>query len=405
MIKIAIIAFPGNNCEVESMRSIKAAGMEPVYFRWNDDTAKLADVSGYFMIGGFSYEDRGRAGMVAGRDPIFTFLKKEAAKGKPIIGSCNGAQVLVESGLIPNAKGLQMSLARNVKDGEAVGFLSEWVWITPTCPQESCCTANWDGAMHLPIAHGEGRFTSNDETLWQTLLNNNQIAFTYCDEEGNPVSAEQNPNGSEMAAAGICNPEGNVVALMPHPERTPNGDPYFASLKQWIESHPARDNVDVSNPPAATTVDVPTRKPKNVEIFIDTKIVNNEERTVEQAAKRMVEGITVKQLKYLSVAKGDEHAVLSNLMRFNPNKEIAYIRRGDAFTLWNADTKQEEPAESLLNGSINLLRRDNPDTGALGKNSESGVCYVVSGVSKQEVCQSNLLEVFGNPHSSTIESL
>lgn len=404
--RIAIISFPGNNCEVESVRSVKAAGMEPVYFRWNDDVSTLTDVDGYFLVGGFSYEDRGRAGMVAGRDPLFDFLKVEAAKGKPVIGNCNGAQVLVESGLIPNAEGLQMSLTKNVKDGAATGFLNEWIWMTPTCPQDSCCTANWDGAMHIPIAHGEGRFTTKDKALWQKLLDNNQVAFSYCDEHANPAPTDDyNPNGSEFAAAGICNPEGNVVALMPHPERTPNGDAYFISLKQWIESHPIQSSAKETVNVAPKHVDVPTRQPKEVEIFIDTKITNNEERTVEQAARRLVDGIMVKQLKYLSVTKGDEQAVLGNLMRFNPNKETAYLRRGDTFARWDADSKQEEACDSVLDGTVNLLRRDEPDTGALGPKSESGVCYVVSGAKKDDVCMSNVLEVFGNPHSSVIESL
>ena len=387
------------------MRAVKAADMEPVYFRWNDDVSNLSKVDGYFLVGGFSYEDRGRAGMVAGRDPLFDFLRQEAAKGKPIIGNCNGAQVLVESGLIPNAQGLQMSLARNVKDGAATGFLNEWVWITPTCPQGHCCTANWNGAMHIPIAHGEGRFTTNDKQLWQQLIENNQVAFTYCDADGNPVDAAHNPNGSEFAAAGICNPEGNVVALMPHPERTQNGDLYFISLREWIESHSIDDSARPASSKEPTAVNVPTRTAKDVEIFIDTKITNNEERTVEQAARRYVNNIVVKQLKYLSVPKGDEQKVLGNLMRFNPNKETAYIRRGGVFAQWDTDTKQEVACDSILNGTVNLLRRDDPDTGKLGPKSESGVCYVVSGADNDSILLSNVLEVFGNPHSSSIEAL
>lgn len=406
MITIAVISFPGNNCEVESMRSIKQAGMKPLYFRWNDDTTRLKDVDGYFLPGGFSYEDRGRAGMVAGRDPIFDFLKQEAAKGKPIIGNCNGAQVLVESGLIPNATGLQMSLARNVSGGKATGFLAEWIFITPTCQQDRCCTSDWEGVMHIPIAHGEGRFTTKNKALWDELLENNQVVFSYCDPEGNPSESEVfTPNGSEMSAAGICNQEGNVVALMPHPERTPNGIAYFESLKRWIESHPPKEAHLPISQSTNQPVDLARRKPKDVELFIDTIITNNEERTVEQAAKRFADTITIKQLKYLSVPKGKEGDVLSNLTRFNPNKEIAYLRRGTSFTKWDADAKQEVAVDPVLKAGTTLLRRDNPDTGSLGKGSESGVCYVCSGVSPEELSSSLLLEVFGNPHASSIELL
>ncbi|KKW40802.1 MAG: Phosphoribosylformylglycinamidine synthase I [Candidatus Peregrinibacteria bacterium GW2011_GWA2_54_9] len=235
--KIAVLSFPGNNCEVESIRAVRRAGMDALYFRWNDDTEKLKDVDGYFIPGGFSYEDRGRAGMVAARDPLMDFIRSEAKEGKPVIGNCNGAQILVESGLIPLGEQLQMCLARNVVGGEAVGFLNEWVFITPTCARNRCVTSDWEGVMTLPIAHGEGRFVTKDSGLIDELRKNDQIAFSYCDAQGNvsedPVTT---PNGSAFAIAGICNPAGNVVALMPHPERTEGGSPYFVSLKRWVQN-------------------------------------------------------------------------------------------------------------------------------------------------------------------------
>ncbi|MEK7122568.1 MAG: phosphoribosylformylglycinamidine synthase I, partial [Patescibacteria group bacterium] len=236
--RIAVISFPGNNCEVESLRALKQAGMEAMFFRWNEDRSKLKDVDGYFIPGGFSYEDRGRSGMVAARDPLMEFIGQEAENGKVVIGNCNGAQILIESGLVPIGKHLDMSLARNVVAGAAVGFLSEWVWITPACKVDRCVTSGWSGTMHLPIAHGEGRFTTRDKDLLEELKKNDQIAFRYCDEEG---KASEDPmitlNGAVYAIAGICNPAGNVVALMPHPERTPNGTPYFAAMKKWIKKN------------------------------------------------------------------------------------------------------------------------------------------------------------------------
>ena len=147
--KIAVLSFPGNNCEVESIRAVRRAGMVPVFFRWNDDTEKLKNVDGYFIPGGFSYEDRGRAGMVAARDPLMDFIRSEAKEGKPVIGNCNGAQILVESGLIPLGDQLQMCLARNVVDGEAVGFLNEGIFIIPTCARNRCATSDWEGVMTL----------------------------------------------------------------------------------------------------------------------------------------------------------------------------------------------------------------------------------------------------------------
>ena len=405
--KIAIVSFPGNNCEVESIRAIKNADMEPIFFRWNDDIAKLADIDGYFIPGGFSYEDRGRAGMVAARDPLLTHIKAEAGRGKVVIGNCNGAQILIESGLIPHADELEMSLAHNVSDGEATGFINEWVWITPSCAQDRCCTSNWEGAMHMPIAHGEGRFTTKDPSLMEKLQSNNQIAFQYCDELGF-VSEDSSvtPNGSTLAIAGICNPEGNVVALMPHPERTPLGDAYFKSVKNWIESHPATKESGVVKNNNSQSITLPERKAEGEELFIDTVIVNNEERTVEQAAKALVSDITVKQLRYIKLSGASLDSVLGKISIFNPIKETAYIRRGSVFTKWNADTKTEDEHGSVLDG-IAILRRDDPDTGAaeIGKGTQTGICYVCTGATNDEVQKTDVMSIFGNPHASTLELL
>jgi len=406
--KIAVLSFPGNNCEVESLRAIERCGMEAVFFKWNDSREKLQDVAGYFIPGGFSYEDRGRAGMVAARDPLLSFIAEEAEKGKVVIGNCNGAQVLVESGLIPLDKGLKMSLARNVVEESAVGFINEWVWITTTCARDRCATSDWDGVMQLPIAHGEGRFTTKDPSVISELKKNDQLAFSYCDAEGNVSDdAPICPNGSFFGAAGICNKAGNVIAIMPHPERTTDGDPYFISMRKWIEQ---RGNVKVQKEEYG--VDEPfmvgERQPRPMEIFIDTIIVNNEERTVEQAARRIIPNLTLKQFKYFSLDTNDPQKVLSQLSLFNSNKEIAYIRRGDSVSRWDPDDKKEiSVSESPLKQGVTLIRRDEPDTGAvaLGSGGETGVCYVCKDVGEEDLKNRNLLEIFANPHASTLERM
>lgn len=411
MVRIAVLSFPGNNCEVESLRAVKQAGMEAVFFKWNDSREKLQDIDGYFIPGGFSYEDRGRAGMVAARDPLLQFLHEEATHGKVIIGNCNGAQVLVESGLIPLDRGLTMSLARNAIGSEAVGFLNEWVWITPTCKSDRCATSDWKGVMHLPIAHGEGRFTTKDKDVWKTLKRSDQMAFSYCDA-GGKVSDDPmtTPNGSTYAIAGICNPAGNVVALMPHPERTENGRPYFESMKRWIEgrsSHPSPPT-PLPSGEGRTSWHVPVRSPRETEIFVGTIITNNEERTVEQAVRRIVPGLSLTQLKYLSPGKASAESILAHLAHFNPNKETAVVRKDGKFFRWEIDGKRLSPLpHSPLEGAVSLLRRDEPDTGAaaLGEGSQTGVCYICRGVSEKEMAEREVLEVFCNPHASTLERL
>ncbi|MDD3896764.1 MAG: phosphoribosylformylglycinamidine synthase I [Candidatus Peribacteraceae bacterium] len=404
---VAILSFPGNNCETESIRAVKRAGMQPLFFRWNDDTAKLKTADAYFIPGGFSYEDRGRSGMVAARDPVLNVIREEAMAGKPVIGICNGAQVLVESGLIPLNSELRMSLARNVVQGVAPGFLNEWVWIKRTCAADRCATSNWDEVMHLPMAHGEGRFVTEDKDVIKELKKNDQIAFSYCDVDGN-VSEDPivTPNGSMYAIAGICNPQGNIVALMPHPERSPEGGRYFTSLKAWIES--GRKHPFTAAPESDAAVEVPAHETRNpLEIFIDTKIVNNEERTVEQAAKRLVQSLTLKQMRYMSVPAAEPGKILSHIALFNSNKEIAYLRRNGKFSQWNAGEKREEPVEPLFTDAVALLRRDVPDTGAagLGKGSESGICYVCRNVEKEALLKRSVLEIFANPHASRLTML
>jgi phosphoribosylformylglycinamidine synthase subunit PurQ / glutaminase len=397
MVRIAVVSFPGNNCEVESIRALKRVGIEPLFFRWNDDRAKLQGVDGYVIPGGFSYEDRGRAGMIAARDPLLDFIGREASDGKVVIGNCNGAQILVESGLIPLGTELRMSLAKNVVDTCAMGFLNEWVWVKPTCAKNRCATSNWTTPIHMPIAHGEGRFTTKDRDLLTALKCNDQLAFSYCSEDGN-VSEDPfvTPNGSTWAIAGICNPAGNVVALMPHPERTVRGDPYFVSVKKWIERY-SKFPVPSSQLIHRKTMDLLQAQAQEVEIFIDTIITNNEERTVEKVARSIVPSLQLKQLRYL-IPSSDPKQVLGKISVFNPNKEIAYIRRGKEIFRWNANEKNEEQINQHPLRKTMLLRIDEPDT-------QKGICYVCEHISNDDLHNASLLQVFSNSHASTLTRL
>ena len=416
---IAVPSFPGSNGEVDNIRVLKRCGFECFIFRWNDSLEKLKDVDGYFFGAGFSYEDRGRSGMVAARDPLFRFMAEEAAKGKVIVGNCNGAQVLIESGLIPLGDGLRMCLARNaIRGGDgswhAPGFLNEWVWITPVCKPDRCATSNWSGAIHIPIAHGEGRFITRDPDFIAELKKDDQIAFAYCDQSGN-ISADPpiTPNGSTMGIAGICNKEGNVVGMMPHPERTLLGDPYFLSIRQWIESRPVRDSsrgnraVLPTRDGSRISASVPRRESMPVEIYIDTIITNNEERTVEQAARRIEPSVRLKQYRFVGLKEDRSRELLSSLSFFNPHKEIAYVRTGGQFMSWDSDAHVLKPTNHHVLCGLSLLRRDEPDTGAagLGSGAETGICYDCREVEEERLFKPDVCAVFCNPHSSSLEQL
>jgi phosphoribosylformylglycinamidine synthase len=332
------------------------------------------------------------------------FIGQEAEQGKVVIGNCNGAQILIESGLVPLGGALDMSLARNIAREKLAGFLSEWVWITPACKQDRCATSDWKGAMHVPIAHGEGRFTTRDKDLLKELIANDQIAFRYCDEQG--ITSDDpavTPNGAVYAIAGLCNPAGNVVALMPHPERTPLGKPYFASIKKWIETR-AGMKQETRNKERAKSQNISSVLPAvqsiSIELFIDTIITNNEERTVEAAARRVVPDIRVKQLKYVPL-QTEPSEYLRHIAHFNPNKEVAYILRGKVLSRWNSHTKSEEQSSSNVLSGMSLLRRDQP----FDRAGDSGICYVLNGIDEQKMCSKDLLEIFANPHASTLERI
>lgn len=406
----AIPSFPGSNGEVDNVRTLKRCGFDCFVFRWNDSLEKLRDVDGYFFGAGFSYEDRGRSGMVAARDPLFDFIRTEAAAGKVVIGNCNGAQVLVESGLIPLGDDLRMCLAHNAikekNQWKSPGFLNQWVWVTRSCKRDRCATSDWEGAMHIPIAHGEGRFVTHDPDVIKELRNNDQIAFQYSDALGKTSpDAPITPNGSSFGIAGICNKEGNVVALMPHPERTERGDAYFLSIHSWMKRHARTPSVVASAQP--TDVVLQERPQMPVEVFIDTIITNNEERTVEQAARRLVPTLQLRQFRYTSLVKDDTKSLLSSLSFFNPHKEVAYVRVAGEFFQWNADRKKSEKLTKPLLTGISLLRRNNPDTSAaaLGEGVQTGICYDCRDVPKDQLLRSNVCHVFGNPHASSIELL
>jgi phosphoribosylformylglycinamidine synthase len=218
--RVAIVQFPGVNCEAESARALARAGMEPEVFRWTRPAHELGAFDAFVLPGGFAWQDRLRAGALAAKDPLVEALAEQAERGRPVLGICNGAQVLVEAGLVPGGAGVELALARN-RMPDRDGYQSRWV----TCRvEESPCVftrALVPGTLlPLPVAHGEGRYTSATPGFLDELCVRGQVPLRYASAAGEPASEfPDNPNGSEAAAAAVCNPRGNVLALMPHPER------------------------------------------------------------------------------------------------------------------------------------------------------------------------------------------
>ncbi|MDP6418075.1 MAG: phosphoribosylformylglycinamidine synthase I [Candidatus Krumholzibacteria bacterium] len=215
-----VLQFPGVNCEYESARALEDAGASASILRWNEDPSLLAGFDLFLLPGGFSYQDRIRAGVVAAKEPVLEALAEEAEKGKPILGICNGAQVLVEAGFIPGLRSgeVDLALAPNRMVGRE-GYFSDWSTLEVSSASPSWLSPLQGELLPIPFAHGEGRFTSRRKGLFEELEKKGQIALRYRSADGGEASWPDNPNGSLQDAAGICNPRGNVLAMMPHPER------------------------------------------------------------------------------------------------------------------------------------------------------------------------------------------
>ncbi|MFH1134017.1 MAG: phosphoribosylformylglycinamidine synthase I [Nanoarchaeota archaeon] len=220
-MKVAVIQFPGTNCERETAYALQQCGVPADILRWNQ-AERLDRYDGVVLPGGWSYEDRIRAGVIASKDPLMQTVKEQARLGKPVLGICNGAQILVESGIIPGLQdNVQMALAPN-SNPFVQGYYCTWVWIK-AMTRKTAFTSRVESKIPIVIAHAEGRFVSAEHGLMERLARQGQLVFQYCDEQGKEDGFPTNPNGAMLSAAGIGNKEGNVLAMMPHPERSTFG--------------------------------------------------------------------------------------------------------------------------------------------------------------------------------------
>ena len=197
-MKVGVIVFPGSNCDRDMHHVLTDVFNLNAEFYWHEKNLP-SDIDAVVLPGGFSYGDRLRAGVIAAHSPIISDVKKLSEKGIPILGVCNGFQILVESGLLPGV------LLKN----ESLNFMCEWTnLIVNNNKTPFTNKLELNQKIPIPIANGEGRYFVDDETLSQ-LKKNNQIVFSY----------ENKVNGSVSQIAGVCNADGNVVGMMPHPER------------------------------------------------------------------------------------------------------------------------------------------------------------------------------------------
>jgi phosphoribosylformylglycinamidine synthase I len=232
-MKFGIVVFPGSNCDEDAFHAAKNVFKQQAEYLWHKDS-DLKGVDVVILPGGFAHGDYLRTGAMARFSPIMNEVRAFAERGGPVLGICNGFQILLESGLLPGA------MLRN----KGLKYRCEHVHVRV----EQTDTPFTNGAvagrvLRIPIGHGEGNYFAPAETL-QKLEANRQVILRYTDAQGH-LDEAANPNGSVNAIAGICNEQRNVVGMMPHPERAcepllggVDGCAVFESVLRWVASPP-----------------------------------------------------------------------------------------------------------------------------------------------------------------------
>jgi phosphoribosylformylglycinamidine synthase len=227
--RIAVLVFPGTNSEEETLRLLRDCGGDAHLLHWSR-ASLLPKFDAYVLPGGFAYEDRIRAGAIAAHDEMMDYVIDGAREGKLVFGVCNGAQILLEAGLVPGTGEIRRPTAAFTRNGPAPHFVCEHTWVKLAVePKRSPITAALGRDEMIPAwtAHGEGRLAADDAHLAE-LQSNGHVAFVYAHPDGS-VDPSATPNQSALNAAALVNKTGNVLAIMPHPERD-----------GWTFNHPDR---------------------------------------------------------------------------------------------------------------------------------------------------------------------
>lgn len=330
-MRIAVVQFPGSNCERETRLAVMRAGMEPIDFLWNEPEEKLTHADGFVIVGGFSWEDRLRAGAIAARHPVMQEIKRQSQLGKPVLGICNGAQILLESGIVLGPS-LPVALTNNkrMKDGQVLGvdYYNDWVHIKKNLhASQNAFNRYSEQILRIPVAHAQGRFTANWDTI-AVLEKRGQIAWQYCDAQGAIIDQfPVNPNGSVFNIAALTNAHGNVMAMMPHPERTALCDGIFLSMRDYIKEGLVPIPLDISDGTDANAIKS-VMKPYqtgqgNFAFSVELLIADNHALTLQSLLNQQGLTATIKRREYWEVAlenSAQMQKILTSGVLFNEKK-------------------------------------------------------------------------------------
>jgi len=228
VIRILILRAPGTNCDEETARALREAGAETHIVHTNKLLSNEVDLFSYHGLvlpGGFSYGDRVRAGAIWAsklKSKLKEKLMEYALNGNPILGICNGFQALIELGVLPFTRRTDLNPKAALAPNISSKFEARWVYLK--CHSNTCIFTRYidvNEVLRMPVAHSEGRFILGEGLSGEELSKRGQVVFKYVKANGAPANCEYpfNPNGSMFDIAGICNEDGNVLGLMPHPER------------------------------------------------------------------------------------------------------------------------------------------------------------------------------------------
>lgn len=295
---IWVISFPWTNCETETLKALVSNWIESNIFRWNDDPKTLERLDWFVLAGGFSFEDRSRSWVIAAAYPIINILRKASQEWKPILWICNWAQILVESGLITDSIWPRISLSENRrvdKDWNLlwVWFYNTWSYLKSNKKADTFFNKGID-IINIPLAHWEWRFIVPEDEE-----ENLQIVFQYCDKNSKINSFFPiNPNWSWQNAAAISNKRWNVMAIMPHPERSENWYWVFASLFNTLKNKKIKK---LDSYKSAKKIKIEKKEKFDIEIYVKLLITDNEAITIENVFEKDLWKWNVNLKKYMFI--------------------------------------------------------------------------------------------------------